>query len=140
MQLDKKTKNDTKAVIMAFYNALGARKTTEISQKFAETIDWYIPGAEHLAPWLGKRTKRIEVKEFFDTLLSNIESVSFDLEHVIVEEDFGVVTGKFISKMVKTGINYESPFSAHFQIAEGKIVYYRFLENSYGLLSALGIN
>lgn len=127
----------TKAIINNFYGALMSRDINLIASKFAPEMDWYIPGDESLAPWVGYRTKSAEVKEFFEMLLSNIESVSFELEHLVVEGDFGVATGRFISKILSTGNIYKSPFSAHFQVKDELIRYYRFMEDSNALVKAL---
>ncbi|QXV63769.1 nuclear transport factor 2 family protein [Mucilaginibacter sp. 21P] len=127
----------TKEVIKDFYNALASRNTKMIAGIFATNIDWLIPGDQALAPWLGYRSTPEEVKDFFDMLLDNIESKAFEIEHLITDGDFGVVTGKFVSTMLATGKDYSSPFSAHFRIEDGLIVYYRFLEDSYALVKAL---
>lgn len=126
----------TKETISAFYSALASRDTTIIASKFASQVDWFIPGDQELAPWLGYRTTSREVKAFFDLLLSNIESKSFELEHLIVEEDFGVATETFVYRMLLTGRDYSSLFSAHFRIENELIVYYRFLEDSQALVKS----
>ncbi|QXV66777.1 nuclear transport factor 2 family protein [Mucilaginibacter sp. 21P] len=136
MEYDRETIT-TKRVIEDFYNALASRDTTKIAGKFAPKIDWFIPGEKSLAPWLGYRTTSGEVKDFFDLLLVNIESKAFEIEHLITGGDFGVVTGTFVSTMLATGKDYNSPFSAHFRIKDGLIVYYRFLEDSHALVKAL---
>lgn len=130
-------KTRTKEVIEDFYNALASRDTTNIAGKFAPNIDWFIPGDQALAPWLGFRSTPEEVKDFFDLLLDNIESKAFEIEHLITDGDFGVVTGTFVSTMLTTGKDYSSLFSAHFQVIDGMIVYYRFLEDSHALVEAL---
>lgn len=137
MEYEEKKSLNTKRIVHDFYSALNARELDTVAGKFADKIDWYIPGEESLAPWLGIRTQRYEVKDFFKLLLQNIEPVSFDIEHIVVEGNFAVVTGQFVSKMLATGIKYRSPFSAHFTIQGDFIVRYRFLEDSNGLVKAL---
>src|SRR5262249_2414123 len=102
-----------------------------------EDVDWYIPGHEALAPWLGRRHHRHEVEAFFRLLFANVDPVRFELQHLLVEGDFAVTTGEFASRMHKTGKVYESLFSTHFTVREGLIVRYRVLEDSHGLVMAL---
>lgn len=137
MEYEEKKLLNTKRIVHDFYSALNARELDTVAGKFADKIDWYIPGEQSLAPWLGIRTQRCEVKDFFELLLQNIEPVSFDIEHIVVEGNFAVATGRFVSKMLATGIEYNSPFSAHFTIQGDFIVRYRFLEDSNGLVKAL---
>lgn len=137
METKEKEALNTKRIVEDFYAALASRELDAVTKNFADKIDWYIPGEQLLAPWLGRRTQRYEVKEFFEMLLQNIEPVSFDLEHILCEDNFAVATGHFVSKMLVTGINYESLFSAHFTIENDLIVRYRFLEDSNALVKAL---
>ncbi len=137
MEYEEKKSLNTKRIVNDFYSALNERELDTVAGKFADQIDWYIPGEQSLAPWLGIRTQRYEVKDFFELLLQNIEPVSLDIEHIVVEGNFAVATGQFVSKMLATGIEYSSPFSAHFTIQGDFIVRYRFLEDSNGLVKAL---
>jgi len=137
METKEKKLLSIKRIVQDFYSALASRELDAVARNFADKIDWYIPGEQSLAPWLGRRTLRYEVKEFFEMLLQNIESVSFDLQHILSEDNFAVATGRFVSKMLATGKNYESPFSAHFTIENNLIVRYRFLEDSNALVKAL---
>lgn len=137
MESEEKKLFKTKKLVHDFYSALASSEFDTVASKFADKLDWYIPGEQSLAPWLGRRTQRYEVKEFFELLLQNIESVSFDLEHILFEGNFAVATGQFVSKMLATGIDYSSPFSAHFTIENNLIVRYQFLEDSNALVKAL---
>lgn len=69
--------------------------------------------------------------------MSSVEPVRVDLQHVVVEGRQAVAVGEFASRMRATGRLYESTFSAHFTVADGRIVRYRLLEDSYGLVLAL---
>ena len=127
----------TTQIIHQFYAALAQRDLAAVAALFAEKMDWYIPGAEHLAPWLGKRSHRNDARDFFELLLQNIHSRHFVLEHVVTGESIGVATGEFVSTMLATGKDFHSPFAAIFTIENGLITRYRFLEDSFGLYEAL---
>ncbi|SMD00393.1 nuclear transport factor 2 family protein [Pedobacter nyackensis] len=127
----------TREIINNFYKALVGKELETITQLFAETIDWDIPGNEELAPWLGKRTKRNEVKDFFKLLWQSIEPISAQIDHILVEDDFAIATGHFSSKMNRSGQVYSSMFSAHFTVKDSQIVRYRLQEDSHALVEAL---
>lgn len=127
----------TKKVVENFYAALSSKDLDAIADKFSDDTDWLIAGDETIAPWLGRRSNRREIKEFFQMLWANIEPVSADIEHILADGGFGVATGEFASRMLKTGKIYESTFSAHFTVRNDLIVRYRLQEDSYGLVKAL---
>ncbi|MNK02945.1 SnoaL-like domain protein [compost metagenome] len=127
----------TREVINNFYKALSIKELETLTQLFAEVVDWDIPGNEELAPWLGKRTKRSEVKEFFTLLWQSIEPISAQIDHILVEGDFAIATGHFSSKMNRSGQVFSSMFSAHFTVNDSLIVRYRLQEDSQGLVEAM---
>lgn len=130
---------NTKKVIENFYAALSSRDLDAVADKFSDDADWFIAGDETIAPWLGRRSNRQEIKEFFQMLWANIEPVSVEIEHIPADGDFGVATGEFASRMLKTGKIYESMFSAHFTVRNDLIIRYRLQEDSYGLVKALTV-
>lgn len=127
----------TREVINNFYQALADRELNTLIHLFADKIDWDIPGNEELAPWLGKRTNRYEVKDFFNLLWQSVEPIAAQIDHILVEDDFAIVTGYFSSRMNRSGQVYSSMFSAHFKVRDNLIIYYRLQEDSYGLVEAL---
>lgn len=127
----------TREVINNFYQALASRELDALIHLFAEEVDWDIPGNEELAPWLGKRTKRNEVKDFFKLLWMSIEPIAAQIDHILVEDDFAIATGYFSSRMNRSGQVYSSMFSAHFTVKNTQIVRYRLQEDSYALVEAL---
>ena len=128
---------ETRNLIENFYQALANRDLHALLTLFAEKVDWDVPGNEELAPWLGKRQSRNEIKEFHQLLWQSVEPVSAEIEHILADGNFGVATGQFSSLMLRSGQVYSSIFSAHFTLKDGKIVRYRFLEDSHGLVEAL---
>lgn len=128
---------NTKKVIENFYAALSSKDWDAVANNFSDDTDWFIAGDDTIAPWLGHRNSRQEIKEFFQMLRANIEPVSVEIEHILAEGDFGVATGEFASRMLKTGKIYESTFSAHFTVRNDLIIRYRLQEDSHGLVKAL---
>lgn len=127
----------TAAVAGAFLQALGAGDLGAVAACFAPDVDWYIPGNEALAPWLGRRARRDDVPDYFRTLRSHAEPISLDVEHVLVDGEQCVVVGHLASRMVATGRTYASMFCAHLTVRDGQITRYRVLEDSWALVEAL---
>lgn len=129
----------TKSIVCQFFEALANRELEKLLLLFSAEPDWDVPGNQELAPWLGKRSNRKEIRDFFVLLWENIEPVSAEIDHILAEGDFAVVTGSFSSVMLRTGEVYASIFSAHFTVTDGQIVRYRLQEDSYGLVEALSL-
>lgn len=129
--------HQTRTIVNAFYTALSGRDLTSLIQLFPETVDWDIPGNEELAPWLGKRRKRSEIKDFFQLLWQNAEPISAQIDYILIEGDFAIATGHFSSRMKRSNQIFSSMFSAHFWVKNSKIVRYRLQEDSHGLVEAL---
>ncbi|PTS95200.1 hypothetical protein DBR11_21625 [Pedobacter sp. HMWF019] len=127
----------TRKIVQSFYQALASRELETLCGLFSENVDWDIPGNQNIAPWLGRRTGREEIADFFNLLWQNIEPVSAQIDHILVEDNFAIASGEFSSKMLKTGKLYSSMFSAHFTVERGLIVRYRLQEDSYELFRAL---
>ncbi len=127
----------TRELVTRFFQTLTTGDPDRIAALFAEQIDWNIPGNTALAPWLGRRSRREEVAAFFRLLLESAELVRFDIQHLLVEDDFAVAVGEFASVMRKTGKLFESEFAIQFTVRDGVITRYRLLEEGWGLVVAL---
>jgi uncharacterized protein len=128
---------DTGEIVARFFERLAAQDPTSMAALCADDADWYIPGNERLAPWLGRRRGRDQFAEVYATLFAAIEPLRAEIEHTFVDGEHAVVTGAFASRMRATGKVLESPFSAYFVVRDGLIVRYRLLEDSFGLVESL---
>ncbi|SMC66086.1 nuclear transport factor 2 family protein [Pedobacter africanus] len=122
-----------------FLAAMGQRDLETIVGLFAQNVDWYIPGDEKLAHWLGKRSDRNGVKDFFSTLWLATEPLSANVEHLFVENDKAVVIGEFSTRMLATGKVVDSMFHIHMTFKDGLIIRYRLLEDSLAVQRALSL-
>lgn len=129
----------TRRLVQSFYQALATQNLDVLVSLFSETVDWDIPGNEDLAPWLGKKHGRIEIRAFFELLWRSIDPIHAHIDHILVEGEFAIATGEFSSRMLRTGSVYASMFSAHFTVADEQIVRYRLQEDSHGLVEALSL-
>lgn len=127
----------TREVVNTFFKAMAAQDNETLVGLFHEQPDWFIPGNEALAPWVGRRNNHAEIRAFFELFQRSVKPITVEIEHILADGDFAVATGTFASEMVATGKVYPSIFSIHFTVKNGVIVKYRLQEDSYGLVVAL---
>ncbi|KAI9032451.1 hypothetical protein DFJ74DRAFT_654420 [Hyaloraphidium curvatum] len=123
--------------ITAFLTALGGRDLDAVVACYSPTCDFLVPGNAAVAPWLGKRTTRDEIREFYTLLWANAEPVSFELQHMVFDGNHCIITGELASRMTKTGKVFESMFTAHITVEDGLMSRYRVQEDSWGLVEAM---
>ncbi|WP_454046204.1 nuclear transport factor 2 family protein [Chryseobacterium sp. Marseille-Q8038] len=129
--------NNIQETIQHFLQFLSERKLTELTNLFSDTIDWYIPGDEQKAAWLGVRNNKQEVCDFFELLWRNTEPVSAKIDHIFNDDENVVMTGEFVTKMLETDHIVESLFCIQMRIQNDKIIRYRLLEDSLAVSKAL---
>lgn len=135
--MNSTTEQQTLNTVQNYLGALGQRDLEKLLIFFPENVDWFIPGNENVAPWLGKKNTKKEIKAFFELLWANTEPLSANIDPIFTEGNRAVVTGEFTSRMTKTGKTYETLFSIHISLENNLIVRYRLLEDSYALVNAL---
>ena len=131
------SKEQTREVVKKFIQALAGRSLENLIPLFAEDVDWFIPGNQELAPWLGKRNTKEEVQEFFKLLWKNTEPVSVQVDHILAEDNFAIIVGEFSTQMLQTGKTVSSIFSIHVTIENSLIARYRVQEDSYAVSVSL---
>lgn len=124
-------------MVQAFLKAMGQRDLNAIVELFSEQLDWFIPGDEKLAPWLGKREDKDGVRDFFSLLWSATEPITAQVDHLFVDGDQAVVVGTFSTRMLTTGKVVDSLFYIDLTIEGGLITRYRLLEDSLAVYRAL---
>ncbi len=129
--------NKTKHIVQNFLQHLAQRDLLALTDMFCEKIDWYIPGDEKKATWLGKRTSKQGVKDFYETLWNNTEPISAKVDNIFIEDKNAVITGEFATKMLKTNKIVNSLFCIQITIENDLIVKYRLLEDSHAVSVSL---
>lgn len=127
----------TQGLITEHYQALANRDLPALAALFTTEPEWFIPGNQQLAPWLGRINKKEEIVSFYQLLFSNVEPITSEIEHQFIDGNHAVVTGNFESKMLATGKVYRSAFFAKFTIENNKIARYYLLEDTFALVQAL---
>ncbi len=129
--------NNTQSLVQNFFSKLTERNLDELVALFSENVDWYIPGDETKAPWLGRRNSRQDVATFYTLLWSQTEPVSAAIDCLLTDDENAVVTGEFSTRMLATGKMVESLFCIQMKFQDGLITKYRLLEDSYAVSVAM---
>ena len=129
--------SDSSEILKRFLEYLTKRDINGITSLFAENVDWYIPGDIKRAPWLGRRSTRSEVKSFFELLWRNTDPVDAAIDHIFFDNERAVVAGSFTTKMLMTDTIVNSLFFIHLKIENGRISWYRLLEDSFAVSVSL---
>lgn len=127
----------TREMVAEFFRRMGAREPEPIAALFADEVDWFIPGNQAVAPWVGRRRTRAEVAEFYRMLFDAVTPLSVDLQHLLVDGEVAIATGEFSSRMNGTGRVLDSLFSIDFTVQDGQIVRYRLMEDSHAVVVSL---
>lgn len=135
--MDTPKDQTTKATVIGYFTALQTRDIEKVTAFFAATVDWYIPGPEHLAPWLGKRTTKEEIAAFFELLWSQTNAISGNIDQLVINGNVALTSGTFSTLMLKTNQVFDSIFFTEIVVENNLIVKYRLLEEGYGLMKAL---
>jgi ketosteroid isomerase-like protein len=105
---------------------------------FADQVDWNIPGATDVVPWIGRHSTREGVREFFDELTKGVIADRFDIERTFVDGGHAVSAGRLRSTIRSTGKVIESPFTIQFEVNDdGLITKYLLLEDSWHIADAV---
>jgi uncharacterized protein len=131
------TTDATRAVVEEFFRRMGAREPEQIAALFADPVDWFIPGNEAVAPWVGRRRTRAKVAEFYRMLFAAVTPLTVELQHLLIDGEVAIATGEFSSRMNATGRVLESLFSIDFTVRDGRIVRYRLMEDSHAVVVSL---
>lgn len=125
--------------VAAFWSAPEDPQSLQaIVELFAEDVDWDIPGDLAAVPWIGPRQGRAAVGAFYRELAAGIVPERFDVQRILADGDTAVALGELASRVKATGRLMETPFAFVLRVEAGRIVYYRMLEDSYGVALAAG--
>lgn len=129
----------TQNIIQMFFKHLSERNLKDLTDLFSDKIDWYIPGDETKAPWLGRRSNKQEISDFYELLWKSTEPISVKVESVIIDNNVAVIAGEFSTRMLKTNKIVDSLFFIQITIQDNLIVRYRLLEDSLAVAKSLTI-
>lgn len=123
----------TRNIVNNFYDIQFGRTEGNLEDLFAEEIDWDLPGNTEKFEWVGKRTKKNQVGEFFKLLYANVEPEKFEIDFIAVKGENATVVGELSSKILKYDKVFTTEFVVIFKVVNGKIVKFHLLEDGYKL-------
>lgn len=142
-------------VIEAYLNAVMAKDASAVDRFFDPEVEYLvngtavpdperalppISGACHAAlPWLGLHRGRPAVREFLAHLHRNLEVTAFGPREVISEGNKAAAFGWFRLHALSTGRTADIAYSVRFELRDGLILKYHFLENTFDVASAFRI-
>ncbi len=132
--------HSTHSIVEMFFKYLTERDLERLVDLFSENIDWYIPGDESKAPWLGKRESKNGVSESYKLLWENTNPISVTVEDILIDKDVVIISGQFCTQMLRTDKTVHSIFFIKLIVTDGLITKYRLLEDSYAVAKSLTNN
>ncbi len=112
------------------------RDPAEIAAPFASDLIFEIQGDDGVLPWIGRKTGRAAIADFVRDLRSLTEPLVFDVEDILSSEDRAAIVGRLKSRIKLTGKTTASQFALILTVAEGAVIRFQMLEDSFDLSNA----
>ncbi|MDR6711101.1 ketosteroid isomerase-like protein [Pseudomonas hunanensis] len=127
----------TLEVIRTFFAKVSSGQSPEaIAESFGPDVDWNIPGASDIAPWVGKRKGRDAVAAFYREFGTYLEPIEFNIKTLMAHYEQGVALGSLECVVRSTGKTITCEFAIEFEVLNEQITRYRFFEDSHGVAVA----
>lgn len=123
----------TRSVVEEFFRRIGTGEGERALELLAEPLDWFTPGDTALIPWMGQRSTRGEVADFFEQAGENLTPQEFSIERVLADGDAAVALGSFRYLVNATGKAFASEFAVELRVADGLITRYHMHEDSHAI-------
>jgi hypothetical protein len=131
------TQNDTLHVAREFLRRMGSgAEPAEIAKLFSKNMEWEIPGDAGALPWIGRKSGRAAVTDFVRDSRAMLERVSFEVRDMLANDDRAVILGSLVSKVKRTAKIINTDFAIILTIANGEIVRFQMLEDSFAVSQA----
>jgi len=128
---------DTLHVAREFLRRMGnGAEPAEIAKLFSENLEWEIAGDTGVLPWIGKKSGIAAIIDFVNYSRALIERIAFDVHDILAGEDRAVILGSLASKLKRTGKIIQTDFAIVLTIANGEIVRFQMLEDSFAVSQA----
>jgi ketosteroid isomerase-like protein len=132
----------TRATVTEFLTRLADGDPQQISELFADTVDWRLdwPGVGHPAvPWIRERSTRADVVDHFRALndFHVPEKRGGAIGRVLVDGPDAVLLGDIRQTVKATGREYNASVALHLTVEGGVITRYHVYEDSLTVAQAL---
>ena len=108
----------------------------KIAALFSENADWYVAGDTEVVPWIGRKTGRVGVADFWRQIEEHLDNQHFTISDFLSNGTRIVVIGELESKLRATGrlIPTESVFDL--QVVEEEITRFLMFEDTHAVAQA----
>ena len=128
------SQNDTLHLAQEFLRRMGSgAEPAEIANLFSENMEWEIAGDTGVLPWIGRKSGRVAVTNFVKDSRAMIERISFEVQDILAGNNRAVILGSLASKLKRTGKVLKTDFAIVLTVANGEIVRFQMLEDSFGV-------
>ena len=143
------------ALIAAYLEAVIRKDSSAVDIYFHPNVEYVVNGMEapdaagalppispecHTAlPWLGLHRGREAVKAFLAQMHHNLEVTAFGPREVISDGNRAAAFGWFRLRALPTGRTVDISYSIFFELRDGLIVRYHFLENTFDVAAAFRV-
>ena len=142
----------TSAIIAAYLDAVIRKDSSAVDRYFDPHIEYMVNGTPvpdptgtlppisedcHAAlPWLGLYHGRDALKDFLAHMHRNLEITAFGPREVISEGNRAAAFGWFRLHALSTGRSVDIAYAIQFELRDGRIVKYHFIENTFDVARA----
>ena len=139
-------------LIAAYLDAVMRKDASVVERFFAPDVEYMVNGTASpdaagvlppisvacraALPWLGLHRGREAVKNFLAHMHRNLEVTAFGPREVISEGNKAAAFGWFRLHALSTGRSVDISYSIRFELRDGLIVKYHFLENTFDVAAA----
>ena len=114
----------------------GGADPAHIAELFAENLEMEIAGDTGVLPWIGRKSGRAAIADFVSNMRVLVEPLRFEVDDILAGEERAVILGSLASKVKHTGKIIETDFAFVLTVAEGRIVRFKMLEDSFAVSRA----
>jgi|SRR5882672_8458589 len=126
--------NDTLLLAQEFLRRMSSgAEASEIAGLCSENLEWEIAGDTGALPWIGKKSGRSALVEFVDGLRSMTEPIAFEIHDILSSDKRAGILGTLATKLKRTGKIVKTDFAIVLTAADGEIVRFQMLEDSFAV-------
>ncbi len=131
------SQRDTLQLAQEFLGRMGSGvEAAEIAKLFSENMQWEVAGDIGVLPWIGQKSGRAAVVDFVTDSLALMERISFEVRDILADKDRAVILGSRASRLKRTGKVVTTDFAIVLTVADGEIVRFQMLEDSFAVSQA----
>lgn len=108
----------------------------ELAQRYDEDVDWFVPGNTSVVPWIGRKTGRSGVAEFYTQLAQLTKIKHFTIDTIVGDGTRCVALGSLRTRVLATGRDIVSDFAFDIEVRDGLITRYHMFEDTWAVAEA----